>query len=78
MMNANKPIWIIALLFMASIALAAANYKVPANKEGIHFFEGSWSEAVKKSKAENKPIFLDVYATLCGPCKLLKRITFSD
>jgi len=77
-MNTNKPIWIVAILFMVSIALTAANYEVPDNKEGIHFFEGSWSEAVKKSKEENKPIFLDVYATWCGPCKMLKRNTFSD
>lgn len=45
---------------------------------GIEFFEGTWEQAIAKSKAENKPIFLDIYATWCGPCKRLKRVTFSD
>lgn len=45
---------------------------------GIEFFQGTWKEALEKSKQENKPIFLDVYATWCGPCRRLKRNTFSD
>jgi thiol:disulfide interchange protein len=77
-MNTNKPIWIVALLVLLTAALTAASYDAPNNNEGIRFFEGTWSEAVKKSKEENKPIFLDVYATWCGPCKMLKRNTFSD
>ncbi|MDZ4845110.1 MAG: thioredoxin family protein [Chitinophagales bacterium] len=45
---------------------------------GIQFFKGTWDEAAKKSAAENKPIFLDIYASWCGPCKKLKRTTFAD
>jgi thiol:disulfide interchange protein len=30
------------------------------------------------AKKENKLIFLDVYATWCGPCKKLKKYTFAD
>ncbi len=47
-------------------------------KEGLNFFEGSWKEAVQKARDKNKPIFLDIYATWCGPCKMLKRNTFSN
>lgn len=43
---------------------------------GIKFFKGSWKEVLAKAAAEKKPIFLDIYATWCGPCKLLKRETF--
>jgi thioredoxin 1 len=46
--------------------------------EGINFYQGSWDEALKLAKKENKPIFLDIYASWCGPCKALKKNTFSD
>jgi len=46
--------------------------------KGITFFKGTFKEALAKAKTENKPIFLDVYATWCGPCKQLKRKTFTD
>lgn len=46
--------------------------------EGIQFFNGNWETAVKKAKAEHKPIFLDIYASWCGPCKMLKHKTFTN
>lgn len=45
---------------------------------GIQFFEGTWDEALALAKKENKLIFLDVYATWCRPCKVLKAKTFPD
>lgn len=48
------------------------------NPDGIHFFKGNWEQALAKSKKEQKPIFLDIYATWCGPCKKLAKYTFSD
>ncbi len=50
----------------------------PDNTEGIQFFEGTWDEALALAKEENKFIFLDVYATWCRPCKVLKAKTFPD
>jgi thioredoxin 1 len=46
--------------------------------EGIKFYDKSWAEVLKKAKAEHKPIFLDIYASWCGPCKMLKKETFTD
>ena len=48
------------------------------NEAGIVFFEGTWSEAQEAAKAEGKPIFLDAYASWCGPCKVLKSRVFTD
>ena len=45
-------------------------------KGGIVFFNGKWKDALAKAKAENKLIFLDIYATWCGPCKKLKAKSF--
>lgn len=77
-MKINKSILTGMLLLTLVVVLVAANNTPPNSDQGIQFFKGTWSEAVKKAKAENKPIFLDVYATWCGPCKQLKRNTFSD
>src|ERR1700754_4343651 len=44
----------------------------------INFIENSWKEALKQAAAQNKYIFVDAYATWCGPCKLLKATTFKN
>lgn len=44
----------------------------------IIFIENSWSEALKQAAAQNKYIFVDAYASWCGPCKLLKATTFKN
>lgn len=44
--------------------------------EGIQFFHGSWEEALEKAKAEQKPIFVDAYASWCGPCKRMAAKVF--
>jgi len=49
-----------------------------ASAEGIAFEHISLDEALAKAKAENKPLFIDVYATWCGPCKYLSREVFVE
>jgi thiol-disulfide isomerase/thioredoxin len=46
--------------------------------QGIEFFEGSWEEAVAKAKAEEKLIFVDAYASWCGPCKRMAKNVFPN
>ena len=54
----------------------------PAVKEelpsGIQFIEQDWNTALQQAKKQNKLVFLDIYATWCGPCKMLKQYTFTD
>ncbi len=45
---------------------------------GISFHQGTWDEALQLAKEEGKPIFLDISASWCGPCKRLKATTFTD
>jgi len=47
-----------------------------AKSQGIEFFHGSFDEAKALAKAENKPLFIDVYTSWCGPCKKLSKTIF--
>lgn len=45
-------------------------FGLKAQEAGIHFEKGlSWKQIQAKAKAEHKYIFVDCYATWCGPCK---------
>jgi len=44
---------------------------------GIHFEKNqSWSQVKAKAKEEHKGVFLECYATWCGPCKEMERKVF--
>jgi len=45
---------------------------------GIKFTEANWAAILKKAKAEKKLIFLDAYASWCGPCKMLQKNVFTQ
>jgi len=50
-----------------------------ASATGIDFVQGkTWKEILAQAKKENKLIFLDAYATWCGPCKYLQKNVFTD
>ncbi len=71
-------LWLAAVVCLG-VFTAFRYYSTPVIAEGgIEFFPGTWKEALEKSKQENKPIFLDISASWCGPCKMLKRNTFSN
>jgi thioredoxin-related protein len=44
----------------------------------ISFVEGSWEEVLAMAKEEEKIIFVDVYATWCGPCKMMAKNVFTE
>ncbi|MBI3135983.1 MAG: thioredoxin family protein [Bacteroidetes bacterium] len=66
---------------MAANARAYSNtlsVKGDATEIGIKFFEGTWAEALEAAKKDKKVIFLDAYASWCGPCKRMSAMTFTD
>ncbi|ADB40053.1 thioredoxin family protein [Spirosoma linguale] len=87
----KKVIWLLAILLVGihSVPTSAAlnpseprpakvGKRAPADDtEGIQFTEASWKDILKKAKAEKKVIFLDAYASWCGPCKLLQKNVFT-
>ncbi|CAD7808976.1 Thiol-disulfide oxidoreductase ResA [Chryseobacterium aquaeductus] len=48
------------------------------SKTGIQFQTKNLEEAKKLAQQENKLIFIDLYTTWCGPCKLMKKNTFPN
>lgn len=64
-------------LFTLAFGLSAFTSKNKAEK-GIVFYEGNFEAALAKAKAENKIIFLDAYASWCGPCKKMAANVFTD
>ena len=55
------------MILLASMAAAA---------QGIAFETGSWSDVLAKAKETGKPVFVDVYTTWCGPCKMMSKDIF--
>ncbi len=49
---------------------------VTHSQDGIKFFEGTWAEILAMAKTENRLIFMDAYATWCGPCKRMAADVF--
>ncbi|AFL81416.1 thioredoxin-related protein [Aequorivita sublithincola DSM 14238] len=61
-----KNILLLALLLVFGVA----------NSQEIKWM--TMNEAIAAQKKEPKKIFMDVYTTWCGPCKMLDKNTFSD
>jgi len=79
-----KLLIIVVPVSVASCHVSSTSKQKPVAKTelvktaGIHFIEDDWSYALKTARDENKLVFLDIYATWCGPCKMLKQYTFTD
>lgn len=75
-------ILIISLSLVITSTIFAINYAKSevetVSETGIQFYNGTFNEAMALAKKENKLIFLDIYASWCGPCKRLKSKTFSN
>ncbi|MBL7828056.1 MAG: thioredoxin family protein [Saprospiraceae bacterium] len=58
--------------------LLFAIFTLNLRAQGIEFFHGTWAEALEKAKGEEKLIFVDAFASWCGPCKRMAKETFPD
>ena len=62
---------IIPILMIAGIV---KGYSQTDTTTGVHFDHRlSWQEVLEKAQKENKYIFVDCYATWCGPCKWMDK-----
>lgn len=68
MQNSKRTFLLLSIFFISHFSFAT----------GIKFEHLSLKEGLEKAKKENKPLFIDIYATWCGPCKMLTKSTFTD
>lgn len=76
-----QSIFIFAAFSPVFLLAQANNELTPASngQNGINFEKNlSWRQILEKAKAENKYIFVDCFATWCGPCKQMDREVYTD
>lgn len=66
---------LLKLLFLTVLIFLFSN---STHANGIKFEHISLKEGLEKAKKENKKLFIDIYATWCGPCKYLTKNIFVD
>ncbi len=59
------------ILIIFYLVLSLSSYS-----QGIEFENGTWAEVLAIAKQTNKPIFVDIYTTWCGPCKKMSNEVF--
>lgn len=65
----KKIVWALSMLLITTVASAAE----------INFMDNpAWNTVLEKAKKEKKMIFLDGYATWCGPCKSMDAETYKN
>lgn len=69
---------IVLMSFSFQQTTISSTHEIIVPEGGINFYDGSWEDALKMAKDENKLIFIDAMASWCGPCKLMDSKTFSD
>jgi thiol:disulfide interchange protein len=77
-MRSRKYFTCAIFLILAAFMPLKNNAQNAKKTEGIVFIENSWIEALHQAQVKNKYIFVDAYATWCGPCNMLKNITFKN
>lgn len=66
------------LLMVFGVLLTFAFNRSAETEEGIEFSHITFKEAKEIAKKENKLIFIDCYASWCGPCKRMAATSFKD
>jgi thioredoxin 1 len=70
-------LWLCAMVMALTIPFNAQAQEAK-KADSIIFINNSWLDALHQAQVQNKYIFVDAYATWCGPCNLLRATTFRN
>lgn len=69
-----KKIRFLIFILLCTTLFALTRTNLGQTRKGIEFEHGlSWQQVLAKAKEEHKYIFVDAYATWCGPCREMDR-----
>lgn len=66
----KKLLFVLVALFVSAAAMAQSG--------GVAFRDADFAAAKKAAASEGKPIFMDAYASWCGPCKYMTTNVFTQ
>lgn len=58
------------------LIIPALLFSILGFSQGIEFEHGTWKEVLEKAQQTNKPVFVDIFTTWCGPCKKMSTDIF--
>jgi thioredoxin-related protein len=72
-----KKISVASLCLLVNLSICFS--RAIAQESGIHFQTGlNWDQLIAKAKTEQKPIFIECFATWCGPCKEMEKNVYTN
>ncbi len=66
------------IMLLTAVLAFIGNVALAQNDQGIKFEKGTFAEILAKAKAQKKLVFMDVYASWCGPCKRMAAEVFTQ
>jgi len=63
-------------LFAAILFVSLSVGAFAQGNKGVEFEQATLKELLAKSGTENKPVFIDIYAVWCPPCKYMSESVF--
>ena len=66
------------LILVFTLVISVSTSAGYSQDRSINFTDKSWQEIVAMAKQQNRLIFLDAYASWCGPCKWMAANMFTN